>query len=535
MKANRFLFRAPAIFGIPLKVGVPVFVGFSFAISGLTANAGDILRGGSTRSNKPARANGGTPTPAATDAARANAKDSLARTSRTLSDIRNLQNAARNAAIRNGANHLGRNPNRPAVNLPKVPNGIAIGGLNPTLDPTKWTGADKPVQTVKGGKTTVTIRQTTQQALLEWQTMNVGKKTTLNFDQKKGGADSGKWIAFNQIKDTSGNPTQILGNIKADGQVYLINTNGIIFGGSSQVNAKALTASSLPINTKLIAQGLLNNPDREFLFDGLNAGLSETRIGDITVQAGARITSPVGDDGNGGRVSLIGPNVTNEGTISTPAGQTILAAGLQVGFLAHASNDPSIRGLDVVVGAVSDPASTLSPYAGTATNRGLIEGARANITLTGKDVRQAGVIESSTSVSLNGSVSLLANYGATRNEGYNATDASKGTPFNFSASGTVKLEEGSLTRILPEYGSKDKVTGTELALRSRIDVQGKSIYIGKDAEILAPNAKVSLNAGAWTQMESGPFAAFLNTEGQVYLDSGARINLAGTVEAKASF
>ncbi|RYD23498.1 MAG: filamentous hemagglutinin N-terminal domain-containing protein [Verrucomicrobiaceae bacterium] len=531
MKAKRFLFRAPVIFGTPLKVGVPVFIGFTFAISGLTANAGDILRGGSPRSNKPTRASGGTPTPAATDAARANAKDTLARTSKTLADIRNLQNAARNAAIRNSANNLGKNPNRPNTVLPRVPNGIAIGGLNPTADPTKWTGANNPVQTVKNGKTTVTIKQTTQQALLEWQTMNVGKKTTLNFDQSKGGADSGKWIAFNQIKDTSGNPTQILGKIKAQGQVYMINTNGIIFGGSSQVNAKALTASSLPITTKMIERGLLTNPDVEFLFDGLGKG----KMGDVTVQAGARITSPVDNDGNGGRVFLAGANVTNEGTISTRAGQTILAAGLQVGILAHASNDPSIRGLDVVVGAVTDPASTDEPYAGTATNSGIIESARGNVTITGKDVRQAGVIESSTSVSLNGTVNLLANYGAIRNAGYRATDPATGSIFNFTSSGTVTLAEGSLTRILPEYGSKDKVTGTELALRSRIDVQGKSIYMGKDAEIFAPNAKVSLKAGEWQVLDIGQFASFLHTTGQVYLDTGARINLAGTVDAEASF
>ena len=54
----------------------------------------------------------------------------------------------------------------------------------------------------------------------------------------------------------------------------------------------------------------------------------------------------------GGRVALIGPNVTNEGTISTPDGQTILAAGMEVGFDAHSSDDPSLRGLDVFVGSV---------------------------------------------------------------------------------------------------------------------------------------------------------------------------------------
>ena len=62
-----------------------------------------------------------------------------------------------------------------------------------------------------------------------------------------------QWIAFNIVNDPLGVPSQILGSIQALGQVYLINQNGIIFGGSSQVNVNTLVASSLPINTNLIS------------------------------------------------------------------------------------------------------------------------------------------------------------------------------------------------------------------------------------------------------------------------------------------
>src|SRR6478735_11261809 len=170
MKPKRFFFRAPAIFGTPLRYGAPVFIGFTVLISGLDAQAGDILRGGASAGNKPGRGASGAPTPAATDAARANARDTLARTNRALDSMRAMQNAARNAALRSGANHLGRNPNNPAVNLPVVPNGLVTGGLKiapgVTTDPTKWTGADLPTQTASNGKTKVTIKQTAQQAVL---------------------------------------------------------------------------------------------------------------------------------------------------------------------------------------------------------------------------------------------------------------------------------------------------------------------------------------------------------------------------------
>ncbi len=539
MKAKRLLFRAPALFGTPLKYGVPVFVGFTFAITGLTAEGGDILRGGSVRPNKSARAAGGTPTPAATDAARANAKDTLARTSKTLAAIRNLQNAARNAAIRNGSNHLGRNPNKPTANLSNVPNGLALGGLNPTLDSTKWTGANKPVQTVKNGKTTVTIKQTTQQALLEWQTMNVGKKTTLTFDQSKGGADSGKWIAFNQIKDTSGDPTQILGNIKADGQIYLINTNGIIFGGGSQVNAKALTASSLPINTNLIERGILNNPDAQFLFSGLTipAGTNGTpaftpevplttdgKYGDVVVQKGAVLKSPSSSAKVGGRISLVGANVSNEGTISTPDGQTIFAAGLQVGFDSHSSNDPTLRGLDVFVGQVREGS-------GTASNSGLIVAERGAITIAGREVNQFGMLESTTSVSLNGRIDLQAQYGVLSNR---ASSSPQGGLFLFQETGAVNLGKGSVIRILPELESKETAIGSELALRSQVNMTGRTVHFGEESTLLAPSGQVDVRAGEWNLSEaSNPVARFLQSAGQVYMEKDALIDVAGSTGVSA--
>jgi hypothetical protein len=75
------------------------------------------------------------------------------------------------------------------------------------------------------------------------------------------------------VNDPSGSPTQILGKIDAPGQVYVINQNGIIFGGSSQINVHNLTASSLPINDALISRGLLNQEAGKvrFLFSGMTA------------------------------------------------------------------------------------------------------------------------------------------------------------------------------------------------------------------------------------------------------------------------
>lgn len=567
MKPRRFFFHQTQVFGMPLRCGVPLALGFMVFFTGLDADAGDILRGGSNQggAGKARGGNlGGAPPPSATDAARANARDTLARTTKTLASIRAMQNAARNAA-KTGPNSLGRNPLKPTIDLPKVPNGLVTGGLKVsgavTTDPTKWKGAKLPTQTVKNGKTTVTIKQTEQQALLEWETFNVGKNTTVNFDQKKGGENAGQWIAFNKVNDPSANPTQILGDIKADGQVYLINPNGVIFGGSSQVNVRGLTVSSLPINTNLVGQGLLNNRDAQFLFSGLKVpgGSDGTpdfnpeappaggRFGDIIVQKGAVLTSPSDGAGNGGRIMLAGPNVINLGTISTGAGQTVLAAGLQVGVAAHDSNDPSLRGLDVWVGDVGD-------YGGTIENRGIIEALEGSISLTGKSIYQAGALESSTSVSLNGRIDIRASYGAVSNPNFDSISAqgAGGPMFLNQHTGIVEFGEGSVMRILPDYGSTKKVPGNELPERSQINVEGLAVHFGKESTLLAPNAEVDVRAGKWTYKDingdrtifdnngnpesflatnySGRNQRFLFDAGQIHIDTGATLSVAGSVD-----
>lgn len=537
MKPKRFFAAKTSLFGTPLRFGTPVFVGFVVMVTGLSADAGDILRGNSSAKGKPNAAASGTAlTRAATDTARANAKDVLRRSGQTLKALRAMQDAARAAAAK-GPNNLG-------PNLPDVPDGLKVGGLNPSTS-ISWSGANQPVETSSGGNVNVTIKQNAQQALLQWQTFNVGKKTTLTFDQSAGGQNVGQWIAFNQVNDPTGNPTQILGNIKADGQVYLINRNGVIFGGSSQVSARSLTVSALPINTNLISQGLLNNPDAQFLFSGVDipAGINGTegffpekpmtadgKYGDVVVQKGAILQSPTNSAKVGGRITLVGPNVVNQGTILTPDGQAILAAGLQVGFDGHSSSDPSLRGLDVFVGEVSDPVAGL--YSGTASQDGVIEAARGSITLAGRDVSQNGGLVSTTSVSLNGRIDLQAQYNAVSNR---ATASAQGAIFLFKDTGSVSLGPDSTISILPEYSSKETTIGTELSLRSQVNMTGKTIRMEAGSSLVAPNGAVILAAGT-RLFEQGTLlrSTFLQTGGQVYLEAGAKINVAGSVEVPVS-
>jgi filamentous hemagglutinin family protein len=495
------------------------------------------------------------------------------------------------------------------------------------------------VQSASGNQTTVTVTQSQQQALLQWQTFNVGKNTTLAFDQSAGGTDVGNWIAFNYVRDPTGNPTQILGAIKtlgaADssgnaqvgGQVYVMNSNGIIFGGSSQVNAHALVASSLPIDYNLIQQGLLNNPDAQFLFSALpqtsgskgptpafdptqsapdgsvpiqtpyaaDGSGAVGNYGDVVVQPGAQLTAPSNADHVGGRIALIGPNVTNAGTIETPDGQTILAAGLQVGFATHRSDDPTLRGLDVYVGEVADASLPNQPASGTATNAGLnatnlgvtltgvsdatsnpnnlnilglIKAPHGDVYITGKNVNQSGVIDSTTSVAYNGRVDLVAGYNAVSNANYDpnsgSNDPTSSLPFFYESnvgysltgtavpnSGPVVLGSDSLIQILPETGSTDRVVG-DLTLPSQVNIQGQSVHFEPNAYLLAPGAAtplakaygadgsaleagVTIQAGIWYNPGTLGYRFVQSDDGQqIYLDSGVSVDVSGLTDVEAS-
>lgn len=505
--------------------------------------AGDILRGGASagnaKRNSEARANAGA---AAAEAAKVRAQDRLARTTKAVNDMRALQASARAAGANtafNGLYHPTANPS---------------GGLRLLARD----GADAP--TASGNN--VNIKQTASQALLNWQTFDVGSQTTVNFDQSAGGVDASKWIAFNKVSDPTGKPSEIRGKINAQGQVYIINQNGIIFGASSQVNARTLVASALPINDNLIKSGLLNNKDAQFLFSGLDVpGGSDgtpsfnpiplpagVRYGDVVVERGALLETPASADGNGGRVMLVGANVRNEGTISTPAGQSILAAGLQVGIQAHDNEDPSLRGLDVWVGSVGD-------YAGIVTNSGVVNSPTGSITAVGKTIQQNGVLDSTTSVSLNGRIDLLANYGAVANPNFDNTSGTGagGPMFLNQFTGVISISGSSTTRLLPDYASTKKVPGSTLPENSQIKFQGRDILFFGAATLVAPGADVSISSGVWpytdvadnrtifkadgTNVEdglttnfTGKIQRFLFSGGQVFFDSGSLLDVSGSTD-----
>src|SRR5262249_15740564 len=81
--------------------------------------------------------------------------------------------------------------------------------------------------------------------------------------------------------------------------------------------------------------------------------------------------------------------------------------------------------------------------------------------------------------------------------------------------------------------STDRIVGTQLTLGSKVNIEGEAIHLGIDSTLFAPSAKVVLDAGVWLPNGFGGFA-FVNSSGQIYLDSGATIDVSGSRDVAAS-
>ena len=87
---------------------------------------------------------------------------------------------------------------------------------------------------------TTLINQQSKNLWINWDSYNVDVNEAVNYLQP-----SSKANAFNRIFDQ--NPSQIFGTITANGNVILINPNGVFFSPTASVNVNSLTASTLDI------------------------------------------------------------------------------------------------------------------------------------------------------------------------------------------------------------------------------------------------------------------------------------------------
>lgn len=120
--------------------------------------------------------------------------------------------------------------------------GLAYGQL-PT-DPAVQAGT---VQ-IHSGPGVMNVHQGTDRAIVNWGSFNIGPGELVRFLQPGPGS-----AILNRV--TGGDASQILGALSANGQVFLVNPNGILFGKTSTVNVGSLFATTLGLRDEDFLQG----------------------------------------------------------------------------------------------------------------------------------------------------------------------------------------------------------------------------------------------------------------------------------------
>ncbi|UOO89064.1 YDG domain-containing protein [Vitreoscilla massiliensis] len=262
------------------------------------------------------------------------------------------------------------------------------------------------------------VNQHSQHLNTQWNSFNIGKDATVNFNQPNSSA-----IAVNQVLDN--NASQIMGRLNANGQVFLLNPNGVIFSKTAQVNVGGLVASTL----KLSEQDALTGRFK----------LSGDANGTGRVENHGSIIA------NGGTVALIAPNIVNTGTIKTPNGITHLTAANQVTL---ALQDGSLTQYQVDQGVVQ----------GLVDNQGAIiaDNGAVYLTAKGKDalsravVNHSGIIEANRlTQNAKGEIILLADMGTgiTNVTGRLSVQGMNGQDGGFIETSAAAVKIGDATRV----------------------------------------------------------------------------------------
>ncbi|MCD2514265.1 YDG domain-containing protein, partial [Comamonas endophytica] len=332
------------------------------------------------------------------------------------------------------------------------------------------------------GSTTIT--QGSQNAAINWQSFNIGAGESVRFVQPNANA-----VALNRV--VGGDPSSILGSLSANGKVFLVNPNGILFGRGASVNVGGLVASTLNITDSDFMAG-------RYRFAG---------SGTAGVNNQGRIDAP------GGYVALLGANVSNTGVIAARMGSVALAAGQAVTL--DVAGD-GLLNLSVDQGAVK----------GLIDNGGLIQADGGQVLMTAQAagnlldtvVNNTGVVQAQSIDKRGGTIKLLGDMqsGTVNVGGTLDASAPQGGNGGFIETSAAKVrDQGALVTTAAPHGitgswlidptnyniaaSGGDITGTDLGNRLKTtNVVIETVAAGSDAGNITVNDNVSWAANKLT-------------------------------------
>ncbi|WP_318011817.1 filamentous hemagglutinin N-terminal domain-containing protein, partial [Escherichia coli] len=353
------------------------------------------------------------------------------------------------------------------------------------------------IQTPSGNQ--MNIHQNSQNMVANWNSFDIGKGNTVQFYQPNSSA-----VALNRV--VGGGESKIMGNLKANGQVFLVNPNGVLFGKDASVSTSGFVASTRDIKN----DDFMN---RRYTFSG------GQKAGAEIVNQGALTTN------TGGYIVLAADKVSNSGTIRTPGGKTVLAAGERVTLQLDNGGLTSVQVSGDVVNALVE-------------NRGLISARDGQVYLTafGRDMLMNTVLNVS---------GVVEAGGMHRQDGNIVLDGGDSGVVHLS--GTLQADNAS------GQGGKVVVQGQNILLDKGSSITatggqgGGEVYIGggwqgKDSSIrnadkvvMKDGARIDVSA---TQQGNGGTAvlwseSFTNFRGQVSAKGGENGGNGGQVETSS--
>ena len=370
---------------------------------------------------------------------------------------------------------------------------------------------------------TMTIAQQTAQAIINWQNFGIGSGETVHINQP-----NSQSMLLNRV--VGSNPSEIFGQLTANGQVILVNPNGVFFRPGSSVDVGGLTASTLNIANEDFLKGQLRF-----------AGGSKNPV----INAGSL-------NAQNGYVNLLAKEVVNEGIIAAQTGSVNLAAGSGMSLDYNGDGKMTV--------AVTDGA-----YQSAVANKKLIQadGGLVVMTASGKDalmdsaVNNSGMIQANTLGEAAGQISLTGDNIATTGT-ISADGGSSGT-LNITTGKNGVLNVGSIgadtVRITANTIKQAEMVTPPVAINQlelRQANENKNIYIGDtsptgaesmaDASLFAPggvfsqveNLKLIADSNQDIQLKDVDFQNTNITAYQEWYKSGRTLNIAGNVSTKGS-
>jgi filamentous hemagglutinin family protein len=293
--------------------------------------------------------------------------------------------------------------------------------------------------TVVGGSATISqsgsttnINQSTNQAIINWQTFSIAPSETVNFNQP-----SSTSATLNRV---IGNEQSIIaGALNANGRVFIINSAGIIFTKGAQVNVGGLVASTLDISNQDFMA-------RNYKFSGTSSA--------AVINQGRIHANP------GGYVALLGKTVSNDGVIVANLGTVAMVSGEKI-TLNFAGNSL----VDVTIDQGTLNALVENKRAIIANGGRVILTAKAADQILSAQVNNSGIIQARTMASLKGgsngtrvvhkgSIKLLAQGGTVNVTGKLDASAPKGGDGgSIETSGDkVKIADSAVITTKSTYG-----------------------------------------------------------------------------------